>query len=124
MSNQFRLAILVTATLAAPTSLLAEEPADRPILASQDDVQKRLGDPSLRLLDTRSQADFARGHIPGSVWVDTKPLHSMTSKPESFRDRDQWEAWIAPLGITPETEVLIVDGKRQLDSARLWGLLR
>lgn len=48
----------------------------------------------------------------------------MTAKPESFRDRDQWEKWIAPLGITSETEVLIVDGKRQLDSARLWGLLR
>jgi len=31
--------------------------------------------------------------------------------------------WIAPLGITPQTEVLIYDAKRQLDAARLWWLL-
>jgi thiosulfate/3-mercaptopyruvate sulfurtransferase len=38
-------------------------------------------------------------------------------------DRAAWEAWIAPLGIGPETEVLVYDANRQLDAARLWWLL-
>jgi len=121
MSNQVRLAtfFLVTFTLAA--SLPGAEP---PILESHDALQKRLGDPSLRLLDTRSQEEYAKGHVPGAVWVDMKALHDMVAQPGSFHDRALWEGWIKPLGIGPETEVLIVDGKRQLDSARLWGLLR
>jgi thiosulfate/3-mercaptopyruvate sulfurtransferase len=121
MSATFRFLTLILTVIAVPASIPAAEP---PPLVTHDALQQRLGDPSLRLLDTRSEADYAKGHIPGAVWVDTKTLRDMTATPEAFRDRASWESWIKPLGISPETEVLIIDGDRQLNSARLWGLLR
>jgi thiosulfate/3-mercaptopyruvate sulfurtransferase len=63
------------------------------------------------------------GHIPGAVWVDAKGAEKLAAKPGALTDRAAWDAWIAPLGITPQTEVLIYDARRQLDAARLWWLL-
>jgi len=61
--------------------------------------------------------------MPGAVWVDPKAVEKMAAKPGALTDRAAWEAWIAPLGIGPETEVLVYDANRQLDAARLWWLL-
>lgn len=125
MLRYFRFRPFLLSVLAVSTFVVAAEPVSQPpILESQADLEKRLGESSLRLIDTRSEAEYAKGHIPGAVWVDTKAIQAMTSKPEAFTDRALWEAWITPLGIGPDTEVLIYDGKRQLDPARLWGLLR
>jgi thiosulfate/3-mercaptopyruvate sulfurtransferase len=48
----------------------------------------------------------------------------MAAKPGALTDRAAWETWLAPLGIGPETTVLLYDANRQLDAARLWWLLR
>jgi thiosulfate/3-mercaptopyruvate sulfurtransferase len=94
------------------------------LLVPFDDLQKRLGDPNLRLLDARPRADYEKGHIPGAVWVDAKAAQALASRPGGLTDREAWQAWIGPLGIGPGTEVLVYDGNRQLDPARIWGLLR
>ena len=88
-----------------------------------DELQERLGEPGLRLLDARPRADYDKGHIPGAVWVDAKAVEKMAAKPGALADRAAWESWIAPLGIGPETDVLVYDANRQLDAARLWWLL-
>lgn len=88
-----------------------------------DALEKRLGAPDLRLLDVRPRADYEKGHIPGAVWVDAKAALALSKKPGALNDRDAWNAWIAPLGIGPRTEVLVYDANRQLDAARLWWLL-
>ncbi len=93
-------------------------------LVSFDDLQRRLGEPHLRLLDARPQGEYDTGHMPGAVWVDPKAVEKMAAKPGVLTDRAAWEAWIAPLGIGPDTEVLVYDANRQLDAARLWWLLR
>jgi thiosulfate/3-mercaptopyruvate sulfurtransferase len=94
------------------------------LLVSFDALQERLDAPDLRLLDARSRDDYEKGHIPGAVWVDAKAAQAIAARPGGLTDRAAWEAWVAPLGIGPKTEVLIYDGNRQLDPARLWGLLR
>jgi thiosulfate/3-mercaptopyruvate sulfurtransferase len=94
------------------------------LLFSFDELQKRLDDPNLRLLDARPRTDYEKGHIPGAVWVDAKAAQALAARPRGLTDRGAWQAWVAPLGIGPKTEVLIYDGNRQLDPARLWGLLR
>src|SRR5271157_1832146 len=81
-------------------------------------------EPHLRLLDARPQGEYDKGHIPGAVRVDAKAVEQMAAKPGALADRAAWEAWIAPLGIGPDTEVLVYDANRQLDAARLWWLLR
>ncbi|QEH38694.1 3-mercaptopyruvate sulfurtransferase [Aquisphaera giovannonii] len=118
-------ASLVLSTLACP-ALADGPPAPRsaPALLSHDALQKRLGDAGLRILDARPKAEYEAGHIPGAVWVDGKAAQALAAKPGGLEDREAWQAWLAPLSIGPGTEVVVYDGKRQLDAARAWWLLR
>ena len=117
----------VSLAFACLGNLQTEEPSSGPkslaILTGFNDLQKGLDDPNLRLIDARPKADFDKAHIPGAVWVDTKAVEKLAARPGGLEDKDAWEAWIAPLGITSQTEVLVYDAKRQLDAARLWWLL-
>ncbi|MGA9923451.1 MAG: rhodanese-like domain-containing protein, partial [Isosphaeraceae bacterium] len=111
--------------LAAGLVALGASPSEPSVqLVTFDDLQRRFGEPHLRLLDARSQGEYDKGHIPGAVRVDAKAVEKMAAKPGALTDRATWEAWIAPLGIGPDTEVLVYDANRQLDAARLWWLLR
>src|SRR5271166_1140899 len=101
--NGLPIVVLVAALIApgtGPTEPLA-------LLVSFDDLQHQLGERDLRLLDARPRGEYDKGHIPGAL-----------------TDRATWEAWLAPLGISPDTKVLVYDANRQLDAARLWWLLR
>ena len=117
------LAILISSIATAPC--LASEP-ERPttLLVSFDVLQKRLDAPSLRLLDARPKPDYDKGHIAGAVWVDAKAVETLAARPGALTDKAAWESWVAPLGIGPETEVVVYDASRQLDAARIWWLLR
>jgi thiosulfate/3-mercaptopyruvate sulfurtransferase len=119
------LGLALVATAACGTSP-AMEAKTLPPLVEHDELQKRLDAPDLRLIDARTRAEYDQGHIPGAVWVDLKAAEKLAGKPggEGLKDRAAWEAWIAPLGIGETTQVLVYDGKRQLDAARVWWLLR
>jgi thiosulfate/3-mercaptopyruvate sulfurtransferase len=95
-----------------------------PVLMTHDMVQKWLTLPGLRLLDARPKAEYEKGHLPGAVWVDVKAAEALAARPDGLTDRAAWEAWTAPLGLDPSVQVLVYDGKRQLDAARIWWLLR
>ncbi|AGA28065.1 sulfurtransferase [Singulisphaera acidiphila] len=110
----------------APLACWAADSEEKPLakLVSLAELERRLGEPNLRLLDARPKADYDKGHIPGAVWVDAKAVAAMAVKdPGVLTDRKAWVSWIAPLGIGPKTDVLIYDANRQLDAARLWWLL-
>ncbi|ADV62579.1 Rhodanese domain protein [Isosphaera pallida ATCC 43644] len=77
----------------------------------------------LRILDARPREQYDQGHLPGAVWVDPKAVEEMSQKPGALTNREVWEHWLAPLGISPETLVVVVDDHRQLDAARIWWLL-
>jgi thiosulfate/3-mercaptopyruvate sulfurtransferase len=100
-----------------------QQPRPAARLVSFNDLQGRLGDPDLRLLDVRPRADYDRGHIPGAIWVDAKATEELAARPGGLTEEAAWEAWIAPLAIGPETEVLIYDANCQKDAARFWWLL-
>jgi thiosulfate/3-mercaptopyruvate sulfurtransferase len=95
-----------------------------PTLVSFDDLQKRLDSPSFRLIDVRPRADYEKGHMPGALWVDINAVQKIAATPGALTDKTAWEAWVTSLGIDPEMDVLVYDGNRQLDAARLWWLLR
>jgi thiosulfate/3-mercaptopyruvate sulfurtransferase len=112
--------LVLFATMTSPGSAADENMAR---LVTFDELQKRLGDPELRLLDVRPKAEYDQGHVPGAIWVDAKAVESMAAKPGALTDRPSWEKWITPLGLGQNTEVVIYDARRQLDAARLWWLL-
>jgi len=104
---------------------VARQAEHRPAqLLSFDDLEKRLKEPNLRLLDCRPRADYEKGHLPGAVWVDTKSLESQAGRPGGLDDRKFWEDWAATLGIDSKSAVFVYDARRQLDAARVWFFLR
>ena len=126
MITKSRIPIRLTAALALNLALsavgLAQEHApNAPPLISHDELQKRLSDTKLRLVDSRPKADYDKGHVPGAVWVDSKVFQEI-SKPETVADQSVWSQALAPLGIDLDTEVYLIDGAHQ-DAARTWWLL-
>lgn len=93
-------------------------------LATFDELQSKLKEPSLRILDTRPLTDYESAHIPGAVWVDIKAAEKLASGPGGLLQSEAWAKWLAPLGIESLSQVLVYDGARQLDAARTWWLLR
>jgi thiosulfate/3-mercaptopyruvate sulfurtransferase len=93
-------------------------------LLTFEDLEKRLNDPTLRLIDCRARTDYEQGHIPGAVWIDMRAFETRASQPGGLEDRKFWEDWVAPLGIDRKTSVFVYDAKRQLDAARVWFFLR
>ncbi len=94
---------------------------------SPDQVFKLHGaDPSaqVRLLDVRPRADYDAGHLPKAVWVDVKQAEEIARRPGGLIDQQAWIEWSKPLGLMASTWVIIMDGDRQLDAARVWWLLR
>jgi thiosulfate/3-mercaptopyruvate sulfurtransferase len=104
-------------------SRAADSGQGRAWLVAFPELEKRIGEPNLRILDARPKADYDKGHIPGAVWVDAKAVEAMAAKPGALTDGVSWEKWVAPLGIGPKTDVVVYDAKRQLDAARVWWLL-
>lgn len=104
---------------------LALSPADPGAgLLSFDELQARLTAPSLRLLDARPRAAYDAGHLPGAVHVDPKQFEELAKRPGALTDAKLWTDVLEPLGIKPDSEVVVYDANRQLDAARLWWLLR
>jgi thiosulfate/3-mercaptopyruvate sulfurtransferase len=120
-----KIRVIAALALIVPISMKAQEAsAPHPQLITHDELQKRLADPKLRLLDSRRKEDYDRAHIPGAIWVDVKAAQTLAARPGGLIDRASWEAWSASLGISSQMDVLVYDGKRQLDAARIWWLLR
>ncbi len=91
-----------------------------PPLVAHEELQKRLADPALRLIDARPRADYDRGHIPGAVWLDPKVFEPLT-RGEAATDGAAWGRVLAPLGVGPETEILVYDDDRyHLPAGRVW----
>lgn len=122
---------VATLALALPAFAPAAEPEKPkqapaapkpPRLISQEDLEKRLNEPGLRLIDARPKAEYDKGHLPGAIRVDVKSLEDLF-KSRDVADKSAWTQALAPLGIDSNSEVYIYDGARQHDSARVWWLL-
>ena len=56
------------------------------MLVQPEELHKDLTQPGLRILDTRPQPEYAKGHIPGAVRVDVKNWQHLGSKEGGFHD--------------------------------------
>ncbi|HUN05149.1 MAG TPA: sulfurtransferase [Aggregatilineales bacterium] len=71
--------------------------------ADYDWVVARLGAPGVVLLDVRSPAEYAKGHLPGAVswnWESGTALDATFAPAEALR------AELAQLGVTPDKEIV------------------
>ena len=102
-------------------------------LVSAQELLDALDDPSLRIADVRwflgeperGQAEYARGHIPGSIFVDLdRDLASPPGEgrhplpdPTAFADR------LGQLGFGDEHTIVIYDAAQGQYGARMWWML-
>lgn len=93
------------------------------MLIEPEQLQKDLGRTGLRLLDTRPQADYAKGHIPGAVRVDGKSWQELGKKAGGFHDAQAWGEKVGPLGLSLDSPV-VVYGNSLTDTARIWWTLK
>lgn len=93
------------------------------MLIEPADLEKKLKQPGLRLLDTRPEADYAKGHLPGAVRVDVKGWQELAKKEGSFQDATAWGGKVGGLGISHETQV-VVYGSSLPDTGRVWWTLK
>ena len=93
------------------------------MLMQPEQLQKDLRRPGLRLLDTRPQADYAQGHIPGAVRVDVKSWQDLGKKDGGFHDAQAWGEKVGKLGLSHDAQV-VVYGSALTDTARIWWTLK
>jgi 3-mercaptopyruvate sulfurtransferase SseA/ubiquinone/menaquinone biosynthesis C-methylase UbiE len=101
------------------------EPGKEPrtMLIEAEQLQQDLRRAGLRLLDTRPQADYARGHIPGAIRVDMKGWQDLGKKPSGFHDAHAWGEKVGQLGLSHDSQV-VVYGSSLTDTARIWWTLK
>jgi thiosulfate/3-mercaptopyruvate sulfurtransferase len=96
-------------------------------------LQVHLDDPTVRVVDLRwylagkTGADaYARGHIPGAVFVDLH--HDLTGPVGPGRhpipSPAQFERAMRDAGVSPDTRVVVYDDAGGSVAARLWWLLK
>jgi thiosulfate/3-mercaptopyruvate sulfurtransferase len=69
-----------------PASKEANQLEETAMLIEPADLKKQLKEPELRILDTRSEDDYAKGHIPGAVWVDLSAWQKLGKTEDGFRN--------------------------------------
>ena len=108
--------------------------ADRDLLITVDELAPRLGDPDLRIGDTRwylgerskGPGEYVAGHLPGAVYVDLEQHLSVTIGPgrHPLPHRETLALTLGALGFGDDHEVVAYDDRGGAVAARLWWMLR
>lgn len=93
------------------------------MLIEPEELHNKLNQPGVRVFDTRAQAEYAKGHIPGAVRVDVKIWQEQGKKEGGFHDAKAWGEKVGRLGIGHDTRV-VVYGSSPTDTARVWWTLK
>jgi thiosulfate/3-mercaptopyruvate sulfurtransferase len=93
-------------------------------LVSVQWLKDHLNDQDLVVVDTRAEADYQQGHIPGAVWMDAAALSAATSKEGIRALRESLAERFSPLGIQgKEMVVFYEDGIGVRAPRALWYIL-
>ncbi len=95
----------------------------RAMLIEPSELEARLHEGGLRILDTRSSEAHAAGHIPGAVRVDVDAWRDLGRTPGGFRDAEAWARLVGEVGVGADSHV-VVYGDSLSNTARIWWLLK
>lgn len=119
----FLLAAQVVCASGAPPQEEKDKPAMKTMLVQPAGLERELKEPALRILDTRPQEAYGKGHIPGAVRVDVSAWQAQGKSAGGFQDAKVWGEKVSELGIDTDTRV-VVYGSTLPDTARIWWTLR
>ena len=123
-SAAFALGAGVALSLAIESSAFASDYANAHLLIETAQLSERLDEENLRIIDVRSAADYAKGHIPGAVRLGADdvidpdaPIAGHLRSPEAMAQR------LGALGIDKDTFVVLYDDKGGFHASRLFWML-
>lgn len=95
---------------------------ETPWIISADDLENRLNEQNLLIIDMTKEADYQQAHIPGALFLDyaktvrhTPPIVGLLPEPQQFSET------LSKLGITPETYIVVYDDEGGGKAARfMW----
>ncbi len=91
------------------------------LLAETDWLADRLSDPAVRVVDARSDQDYAGGHIPGAVHINGFSLGGIRPGTE-MPEPDAFADLVGALGIDERTPVVVYDAGGRSQMAQLAGM--
>lgn len=95
----------VTQVVPLPTPTRFEPRPTPQHLASLDQVQARLQDPNVVVIDTRTPNEYAAGHLPNAInwdWMNAVPVEGW----DAVRPEAELVAELSALGVTPDKEII------------------
>ena len=92
------------------------------LLAETDWLAGRLSDPTVRVVDARSDKDYASGHVPGAVHINGFSLGGIRPRPE-MPEPDAFAHLVGALGIDERTPVVVYDAGGRSQWSQLAGMV-
>lgn len=112
--------VFFSASLFAEGKLLSKR---NEFLVAPEELIKSDSASKVRVIDTRDNDAYQKGHIPGAILADTATWKKLSANPKTLADAKSWEEPLAKLGIQQDMRV-IVYGDPMSDVARMWWLLK
>lgn len=92
------------------------------LLVSVAQLQEKISDPNLRILDVRPQAAFDAGHIPGARRVEMEDWRAVALHPGGLQDVAEWKERVGVLGVDLNSRVVVYSDQLP-NAARVWWTL-
>jgi 3-mercaptopyruvate sulfurtransferase SseA/precorrin-6B methylase 2 len=102
---------------------LDEPKESKTMLIEPEQLHQMLTHTDVRVLDTRTSAEYAAGHVSGATHVDVKTWQQLSSREGGLHDTQAWAEKVGQLGIRAASEV-VVYGSKLPDTARVWWTLK
>jgi len=100
---------------------LAEALVEVPGLAT---AVQSAGD-DLAIFDVRPEAEYTAGHLPGAIRIDYSAWEELSLASETGLTHEQaWRNRIGACGVDGDDTVLIYDGGKMTQAARIWFILQ
>jgi thiosulfate/3-mercaptopyruvate sulfurtransferase len=108
---------------ATPTPQAGGDYPNAKLLVDPAWLNDHLNDATLRIIDMRSAAAYAAGHIPGAVNVQLSDVTSTINGIPLEFDQQKVQATLDRIGLMPDITAVIYDDLGMLDSARMFWTL-
>lgn len=119
--------VIAAATSAAPVPGEAQAAFAEACVVEVADLAAFMesADTGLVILDVRPEDEYAAGHLPGAFRVSYEMWESLSLEEETgLTHEDQWAARFGLNGIDGDDAVLVYDGGKMTQAARVWFILQ
>jgi thiosulfate/3-mercaptopyruvate sulfurtransferase len=89
-------------------------------IVSTDWLAQHLNDAGVRIVAVGREDVYAKGHVPGAVFLSNDALRDPANAPTFLPSKDAFERTMRALGISNTTRVVAYDDRGGLYAARLW----